>query len=135
MQFPLACPEIPVQRLALALAYYRDKLGFTVDWSDETTGLAGLSQGDTRLFMASADYRAHFGSRGPLVLWFNLSSRAEVDALHARWSRNGAIIAAGPEPKPYKLYEFSAKDIDGNSLRVFYDFGWEEREVAQRDSS
>ncbi|MEQ8934788.1 MAG: VOC family protein, partial [Amphiplicatus sp.] len=116
------------------LAYYRDKLGFAVDWSDETLGLAGLSQGGSRLFMASADYRAHSGARGPLILWLNLSSRAEVDALHDRWRRNGAIIAAAPAPKPYKLYEFLARDMDGNGLRVFYDFGWEEREAAERES-
>jgi hypothetical protein len=28
---------------------------------------------------------------------------------------------------PHKLYEFFAEDIDGNFLRVFYDFAWEER--------
>jgi uncharacterized glyoxalase superfamily protein PhnB len=131
MPFPPACPEIPVQRLEHALAYYRDKLGFTVDWSDETLGLAGLSQGDSRLFMASAEYRVPLGSRGPLVLWLNLSSRAEVDELHARWKEGGAIIASDPEAKPHRLYEFFARDIDGNFLRVFYDFGWEQAEEAR----
>jgi len=127
MQFPAACPEVPVQRLAEALAYYRDQLGFTVDWSDEGIGLAGLSQGDSRLFMSTVlEEREPPGARGPIVLWLNLSNRAEVDALHARWSGAGAVIAAAPEAKPWRLYEFLAQDLDGNSLRVFYDFGWEE---------
>lgn len=126
MRFPAACPEIPVRSLTEALAYYQDRLGFAVDWADETLGLAGLSQGDSRVFMASATYRAPHGARGPIALWLNLASRQDVDALHERWSRAGAIIAARPEAKPYKLYEFFANDQDGNILRVFYDFAWEE---------
>ena len=132
MRFPAACPEIPVQSLADALAYHRDKLGFTVDWSDETLGLAGLSQGESRLFMSTGAYRAPLGVRGPIVLWLNLENRQQVDALHARWSRAGAVIAAPPEAKPYKLHEFFAEDLDGNYLRVFYDFGWEEPDPADQ---
>lgn len=127
MHFPAACPEIPVESLAAALACYRDQLGFTIDWSDEQLGLAGLSRGDSRLFMASAAYRSVLGNRGPIVLWLNLSGRGEVDALHAEWARAGARVAGPPKAMPHKLYEFFAEDIDGNVLRVFYDFAWEEK--------
>jgi len=127
MRFPPACPEIPASELAPALAYYRDSLGFTVDWSDEALGLAGLSQGDCRLFVSSAAYRDGRPPQGESALWLNLSSREEVDALHERWLAAGALIATPVEAKPYQLYEFLAQDLDGNLLRVFYDFGWEER--------
>ena len=130
MSFPPACPEIPVAELGPALAYYRDSLGFTIDWADERLGLAGLSQGQSRLFMASASHRAGQPNAGPLVVWLNLSSRAEIDELYGRWSAAGARIAAPPSAKPWKLYEFFADDLDGNVLRVFYDFAWEEREAA-----
>ena len=126
MNFPPACPEVPVSALTAALAFYRDSLGFAVDWSDEQLGLADLSRGDARLFMASENYRSILGNRGPILLWLNLGSRDEVDALHAEWAAAGAAIAAPPEAKPYNLYEFLARDPDGNILRVFYDFGWEE---------
>ncbi|HJU40706.1 MAG TPA: VOC family protein [Tahibacter sp.] len=127
MQFPPACPEIPVTDLAASLAYYRDRLGFTVDWSDADLGLAGLSRGDARVFMSNAAFRAHLRTAaGPVVLWFNPASRAEVDAVHAQWAAAGAAIDAPPSDKPYKLYEFLANDPDGNWLRVFYDFGGEE---------
>ena len=78
--------------------------------------------------MTNAEYRSVLGIQGPIVLWLNLSNRAEVDALHAQWAAAGARIAEPPEAKPYnKLYEFFAQDIDGNYFRVFYDFAWEER--------
>lgn len=127
MHFPAICPEVPVQSLAPALAWYRDQFGFTIDWADEQLGLAGLSRGDTRLFMASAAYRSGLGNQGPMVLWLNLANRGEVDALHKEWVQKGARIAGPPQAMPHKLYEFLAEDIDGNVLRVFYDFAWEER--------
>jgi len=128
--FPPACPEIPVAELAPALAYYRDSLGFAIDWSDEELGLAGLSQGHSRLFMGSAKYRSQRPNAGPVVIWLNLASRAEVDELYNRWFTSGARIAAAPTAKPWKLYEFFVDDLDGNQLRAFYDFAWEEREAA-----
>jgi predicted lactoylglutathione lyase len=128
MRIPPVCPEIPVSDLNAALAYYRDRLGFAIDWSNEEIGLAGLSRGDTRLFMTTADYRSVMGNRGPILLWLNLGNRAEIDALHAEWAAAGARIDAPPEAHDYnKLYEFFAEDLDGNHFRIFYDFAWEER--------
>jgi hypothetical protein len=31
-------------------------------------------------------------------------------------------MVSAPEEKPWKLHEFTATDLDGNLLRVFYDF-------------
>ena len=126
MQFPSVCPEIPVFSIADATAYYRDRLGFTIDWADLELGLAGVSRGGTRMFMTSGDYRTVLGNRAPIVLWLNLDNRGEIDALHAEWAAAGARIIGPPEAQPHKLYEFFAEDLDGNVFRVFYDFAWEE---------
>jgi uncharacterized glyoxalase superfamily protein PhnB len=126
MTFPAACPEIPVSDLAAALDYYRDGLGFTIDWADEALGLAGISRGESRLFLSNAAYRAHTGNVAPLALWLNLDGRAAVDALHTEWAAKGALLDGPPEAQPHKLYEFFARDPDGNRWRVFYDFAWEE---------
>ena len=127
MEFPSVCPEIPVGSIADATAYYRDRLGFTIDWADAELGLAGLSRGEARMFMTSGDYRTTMGNRAPIVLWINLDNRGEIDALHAEWAAAGARITSAPEAQPHKLYEFFAEDLDGNVFRVFYDFAWEER--------
>jgi hypothetical protein len=45
-----------------------------------------------------------------------------VNQLFERWAAMDATIISEPEAKPWKLYEFMAADLDGNLLRVFYDF-------------
>ena len=122
-EFPAAVPEIPVSDLLGAAAYYQNSLGFTVDWSDDELGLAGISKGDCRLFLADPDFRNDRGKAAPLVIWLNLNSKDEVNALHRVWSAAKAQIISEPESKPWGLHEFTAKDLDGNLFRVFYDFG------------
>ena len=120
-----AVPEVPVADLDAAVSYYRNKLGFTLDWSEDGVGLAGISGGACRLFLANQEYRAHPGNVGPIVIWLNLESIDAVNDLHIG---RGATIVAAPETKPYGLHEFRAADLDGNVFRVFYDFATPERE-------
>jgi uncharacterized glyoxalase superfamily protein PhnB len=122
-QLPAAVPEIPVRDVDVALEYYSTRFGFDVDWGGQADGIAGISQGNCRLFLTSAAFREHYGNGGPVVIWLNLDSREAVDALHERWRGNQATIVAAPESKPWGLHEFTAADPDGNRLRVFYDFG------------
>jgi len=128
-ELPSAVPEIPVAELGTALAYYQQQLGFSHDWGDESGGgIAGISQGSCRLFLADPAFRERrYGNLAPILVWLNLSSRLQVDDLHHQWSRAGAKIVSPPESKPWKLYEFTAADLDGNLLRVFYDFARETR--------
>jgi hypothetical protein len=35
---------------------------------------------------------------------------------------SAAKIVSEPEDKPWKLREFTSADLDGNLIRVFYDF-------------
>ena len=66
LEFPGAVPEIPVRDINEAAAYYENNLGFTVDWGDEDLGLAGISRGDCRMFLANSDFREHHGNVGPV---------------------------------------------------------------------
>ena len=125
--FPAAVPEIPVRDLDEAIAYYRDQLGFILDWGGQAGGIAGMSRGSCRLFLTSPDFREEGGNSAPVSIWINLNSRREVDDLYEVWSRSQARLVSRPEPKPWKLHEFTAADLDGNLIRVFYDFGWETR--------
>lgn len=122
MTFPTPVPEIPAANVERAAAYYVDKLGFTVDWGDDLGGIAGISRGDCRLFITNASFREPHGNGGRILFWLNLHSKAEIDELFAAWKTAGAKIVSEPEDKPWKLREFIAADLDGNLIRVFYDF-------------
>ncbi|CAN5409663.1 hypothetical protein BH11ARM1_BH11ARM1_01720 [soil metagenome] len=125
MIFPTPVPEIPVASLKEATAYYIDHLGFTLDWGDEEGGIAGISRGNCRLFLTDLPFREGRANRGPVVVWLNFESNAEVDELFTEWKSTGATITSEPEDKPWKLHEFSAEDLDGNRFRVFHDFSQE----------
>jgi len=121
-EFPCAVPEIPVSDINKAVAYYKDNLGFKVDWGDEGLGLAGVSRENCRMFLANADYRKHRGNVGPVLIWLNLKSKQEVDDLHRLWNSSNVSMVSDAESKPWGLHEFTAADPDGNLFRVFYDF-------------
>jgi predicted lactoylglutathione lyase len=126
-KFPSAVPEIPVRDINKATAYYQSNLGFTLDWGDEELGLAGISKGHCRMFLANQDFRKGYGNVGPIMTWLNLGSKEEVDELYRVWSDSEAKMISAPESKSWGLHEFTAADLDGNLFRVFYDFGTPER--------
>ena len=120
--FPAAVPEIPVTDMDAALAYYKDNLGFDIDWGGANGGIAGISKDECRMFLTDRNFRAHHGNTAPVMIWLNLSSKEEVDELYEIWKTGEARIISPPESKPWKLHEFTASDLDGNLFRVFYDF-------------
>lgn len=122
MTFPGAVPEIPAANVDKAAAYYVSALGFTLDWGNDAGGIAGISRGDCRLFITNRSFHESYGNGGPILFWLNLNSKAEVDQLFAEWKATGAKIVSEPADKPWKLREFMVADLDGNLIRVFYDF-------------
>jgi hypothetical protein len=122
MTFPPAVPEIPVASIDKAADYYVSKLGFTFDWGDEKGGIAGISRGSCRLFITNGYFRQGYGNLSPIVFWLNVESKAEVDELFAEWKASQVKLLSEPGDKPWMLREFTAADLDGNLMRVFYDF-------------
>jgi predicted lactoylglutathione lyase len=126
-KFPGPVPEIPVRDIATAATYYQNNLGFTLDWGGEELGLAGISKGNCRMFLANQQYRKEYGNAGPTLTWLNLESREEVDELYRAWSASNAKLMSTPESKSWGLHEFTVADLDGNLFRVFYDFATPQR--------
>lgn len=125
MTLPAPVPEIPAADVDKAAAYYVNALGFTLDWGNDEGGIAGISRDNCRLFITNGPFRVPHGNTGPILFWLNLSSKSAVDELFAEWQAAGAAIVAAPEDKPWHLREFTVADLDGNLIRVFYDFRWE----------
>lgn len=124
-QFPSAVPEIPVSNVEKAAEYYVNVLGFRFDWGNDEGGIGGISQGDCRMFLTHVPFHQCYGTGGPVMVWLNLDSNEEVNELYRRWQQAGAKIVSEPEDKPWRLREFRIADLDGNQLRVFYDFSSE----------
>ena len=124
-RFPQAIPEIPVGDVKQAAEYYVNALGFHLDWVDDNTGIGGISQGNCRMFLTTSGFRQRYGTGDRVTIWLNLESKQEIDELFERWRKAGAKMLDQPEDKPWHLREFRATDLDGNQLRVFYDFSWE----------
>jgi len=122
MTLPAPVPEIPASNVDKAVAYYVNTLGFTFDWGGGQGGIAGISRGHCRLFITNPSFRESYGNVGPILFWLNLDSKAKVDQLFQQWKAAQAKIVSEPEDKPWMLREFIAADLDGNLIRVFYDF-------------
>lgn len=61
---------------------------------------------------------APLAAGGGAEVGFPVDSKAEVDALHARWAAQGAAILQAPTEMDFG-YTFTAVDPDGHRLRVF----------------
>jgi uncharacterized glyoxalase superfamily protein PhnB len=79
------------------------------------------------MFLADEQFRTGYGNAGPTLTWLNLDSREDVDELYRAWSASNVRLISAPQSKPWGLHEFTAADLDGNLLRVFYDFATPER--------
>jgi catechol 2,3-dioxygenase-like lactoylglutathione lyase family enzyme len=109
----LACPRpiLYVGSLAASQQYYRDKLGFHIDWTDgDPPDFGAVTRGDTQIFMCER-CQGHPGG------WMFIMT-PDVDKLHAELVRRGARIKAVPENKPWGVREMQVTDPDGNVLRI-----------------
>ena len=61
--------------------------------------------------------------RPPNGLQRRLDIRGPPDQLYAEWKERGVPIVDELQTAAYNLREFTAQDLDGNRLRVFFDLG------------
>jgi len=97
-----------------------------------TTGLEASRRGIAECSSRTRRSAAAHGPESPVIVWLNLNSKQDVDELFERWKDTGATIIEAVEDKPWNLREFRIADLDGNQLRVFYDFNWELSEARRR---
>lgn len=121
MRLPQPVPELPVSDVKAATDFYTQHMGFIVDWTYEDS-FAGISRDAARTFLRRQPPRE---GKEPcsVAIWLNMASPTEVDQLYAEWKGRGVLIAEELQTAPYNLREFTAHDLDGNGLRVFYDLG------------
>lgn len=104
-------PILNVRDVPAAIAYYRDKLGFRLDWAwGDPPGFASIDRGSARIFLCQ-------GAQGGPGMWLCIDVE-DVDALHREYQASGAIIRQPPTNFPWGMREMNVEDIDGHRLRM-----------------
>ncbi|HKH59806.1 MAG TPA: VOC family protein [Flavitalea sp.] len=109
-------PHLPVKSLRSTLDYYRDKLGFTDEWTvGDKDG--GIRRDDLRLLFAEdSDFTNDINNRNhrlPLM-WFV----DDIDAVYAEFRNRDIDLEDDLRTHPYGLREFAFIDINGYYIRV-----------------
>src|SRR5262245_66197057 len=100
--FPAAVPEIPVSDINRAAAYYKNNLGFSIDWGGVDGGIAGISRGHCRMFLTNGAFREHYGNVGPMLIWLYIDRKEAVNELYHKWARTKGNVVYIPAAKPWE---------------------------------
>lgn len=112
--FVLAVPD-----LERNTAYFRDSLGFKVEWP-EGGGWQLLSRGSVRVMLGHCPEALRPSALGDHS-YFGYLYADDVDALHDEFLGRGALIAEAPKNKPHGMREFLVETPDGHRLMVGQD--------------
>jgi hypothetical protein len=100
-------PELPLDDVPAGVAYYRDVLGFTVNYAQHDIGVMDRDQVRVLLIARTERHRG-IGSCYVYV--------ADVDALFHELVAKEANVQAQPVSRPWGLREFAVLDVAGNRI-------------------
>jgi len=106
-QLGKALPELPFTDVAGAVAYYRDVLGFKINYQQHDLGVMDRDR-VTVLLIARTERHKGIGSAEFYI--------AEADALYAEFQAKGANLQGEPVSHPWGLRDFRVLDPEGNRL-------------------
>jgi|SRR5688572_58493 predicted enzyme related to lactoylglutathione lyase len=102
-QFVQGAPVLHVPDVLATAAFYRDTLGFTCDFGDETYAVVWRDNSAIHFV------RDESGAQGVhLFQWVK-----DVDAYYKELVDRGATVEAAPADQPYGIREFGVCDING----------------------
>lgn len=105
-----AIPILNVHDLRASEAYWRDVLGFRVEWEDgNPPDFAAVVRGDARFFFCQ-------GCQGTPGGWAFVFVK-DADALHDELKGRGARVRMPPADMPWGLRELHVTDPNGNVIR------------------
>jgi predicted enzyme related to lactoylglutathione lyase len=105
--FTKIMPELPLNDVAAGVVYYRDVLGFQINYQQDDIGV--MDRDAVRLLLIARTER-HQGI-GSAYIYV-----ADADALHAELRANGANVQGEPVSHPWGLRDFRVLDPEGNQL-------------------
>jgi catechol 2,3-dioxygenase-like lactoylglutathione lyase family enzyme len=102
-----ALPELPCYDVAAAVAYYRDVLGFRINYQQQDLGVMDRDA-ITILLIARTDRHKGIGSFGTYV--------SDADVLYEELLAKGANVLGPPVSYPWGLRNFQVLDPEGNRI-------------------
>jgi catechol 2,3-dioxygenase-like lactoylglutathione lyase family enzyme len=102
-----AIPELPLNQVAFGVEYYRDMLGFSINYQQHD--LAVMDRDQVRVVLIRRTER-HQGISSAYVYV------ADADRLHAEFTAKGAMVMTEPVSRPWGLREFKVADTEANEL-------------------
>ena len=109
-------PQFLVDDLDRAVAYYRDRLGFTVDFTYDDF-YAGISRDGCAIHLKEAgklaEERAHRKREEHLDAYIDVTG---IQDLYADLQRRGATVTRPLEERPWACLDFYIEDADGYIL-------------------
>ena len=110
-------PVLQVADMNAAIAFYRDVLGFEVDFvSGEPPMHARVSSGDregpTAVRLRLVPFEGGGARRDRGYFWIHVGH--DLDGLFAKYQQAGVEIVAPPTQQPWGLRDFRIRDRDGH---------------------
>lgn len=105
-QFVQGAPVLHVADVAATAAFYRDVLGFTCDFGDETYAVVWRDNSAIHFVRDSGQ-----PSGVHLFQWVK-----DVDVYHREIVGRGAAVTMEPTDQPYGLRELGLRDVNGVAI-------------------
>jgi predicted enzyme related to lactoylglutathione lyase len=105
-QFVQGAPVLHVADVQATAAFYRDVLGFTCDFGNETYAVVWRDN--------SAIHFVRDGEQPSGVHLFQWVK--DVDAYYREIVSRGAVVASMPADQPYGVREFGIRDVNGVAI-------------------
>ena len=111
VHFHSVSPFLASEDLPVSLAFYLDKLGFTLAWEwGQPAELAAVCRDEVELTLAS---RADAKPDGISRLYLHIDG---IDDYHAQLLDAGVVISVAIADRPHGMRDFSVTDPAGNVL-------------------
>ena len=105
---------LAVHDLAGSTAYFRDVLGFVLEWNDEDRWQA-LRRGQVRVNLGQCSHSLRPSEIGDHN-YFGLFATQDVDDLHREFETKGAIIVSPPADKAWGFREMGVATPEGHRM-------------------
>ena len=96
-----------------AQRYYRDRMGFQIQWHNEAGRIGAVSHGDCAIFLRATE-------TDPQSATFWVFTE-DVDLAHSELAARGADIVDPVADKPWGMRQFTLRDLHGNLFHFHHD--------------